>query len=84
MTKFIHLKNSQKNAAARDAVLRAMAGVRMRENDADALQHAASILELFIAPETNDLKTEFVGPHDLFDHWATLKGGADDAKHSLE
>ena len=84
MTKFIHLKNSEKNAAARDAIHRVLSGVRMRENDAEALQHAASILELFIVPETNELKTEFVGPRDLFDHWATLKGGADDAKHSLE
>ena len=77
MTKFIHLKNSEKNAAARDAVLRAVAGVRMRENDAEALQHAASILELFIVPEPDGLKTELVGPPTLFDHWATLEGGAD-------
>ena len=78
MTKFIHLKNSEKNAAARDAIHRVLSGVRMRENDAEALQHAASILELFIAPEVDYDKREreFVGPRDLFDHWATLKGGA--------
>ena len=84
MTKFIHLKNSEKNAAARDAVLRAMAGVRMRENDAEALQHAASILELFIVPEPDGLKTELVGPRDFLDHLAAQNGGADDAKHPLE
>ena len=84
MTKFSQLTSSQQTAAALEAVRRAIAGVRMRENDAEALQHAASILELFIVPEPDGLKTELVGPRDLFDHWATLKGGADDAKHSLE
>ena len=77
MTKFIHLKNSEKNAAARDAIHRVLSGARMREHDAEALQHAASILELFIVPEPDGLKTELVGPPTLFDHWATLEGGAD-------
>ena len=69
MTKFIHLKNSEKNAAARDAIHRVLSGARMREHDAEALQHAASILELFIVPEVDYDKREreFVGPRDFFD-----------------
>ena len=67
MSKFSQLTSSQQTAAALEAVRRAIAGVRMREHDAEALQHAASILGLFIVPETNDLKTEFVGPRDFFD-----------------
>ena len=77
MTKFLHLTNNQKNAAARDAVLRVLAGSRMRQLDAEALQHAASLIELFIAPEPNDLRTELVGPPDIFDHLATQNGGSD-------
>ena len=89
MTKFSQLTSSQQTAAALEAVRRAIAGNRMRENDAEALQHAASILELFIVPELDGLKTELVGPRDFFDTLAmkpskTLKGGADDSKHSLE
>ena len=79
MTKFSQLTSSQQTAAALEAVRRAIAGVRMREHDAEALKHAASILELFIVPEVDYDKREreFVGPRDLFGHWATLKGGAD-------
>ena len=76
MTKFSQLTSSQQTAAALEAVRRAIAGVRMREHDAEALKHAASILELFIVPEPDGLKTELVGPPTLFDHWATLEGGA--------
>ena len=74
--KFSQLTPRQQAIAALEAVRRTSAGSRMRQLDADALQHAASLIELFIAPEPNDLRTELVGPPDIFDHLATQKGGA--------
>ena len=69
MTKFSQLTSSQQTAAALEAVRRAIAGARMREHDAEALQHAASILELFIVPKVDydEREREYVGPRDFFD-----------------
>ena len=74
--KFSQLTPRQQATAALEAVRRASAGSRMRQLDAEALQHAASLIELFIAPEPNSLRTELAGPPDIFDHLATQKGGA--------
>ena len=84
MSKFSQLTSSQQTAAALEAVRRAIAGARMRENDAEALQHAASILELFIVPETNELKTEFVGPRDFLDHLAMLPNKTPEGRHDAD
>lgn len=76
--KFSQLTPRQQATAALEAVRRASAGSRMRQLDAEALQHAASILELFIPPmvDYDKREREFVGPRDLFDHWAAQKDGA--------
>ena len=66
--KFSQLTPRQQAIAALEAVRRTSAGSRMRQLDAEALQHAASLIELFIAPEPNDKhQREFVGPRDYFD-----------------